>query len=43
MKDNLYMKSRTFLRGKVVIYPLSAAFITQGGPGCVAVQAIKMA
>ena len=24
------------------IYPLSPAFITQGGPGCVAVQYIKM-
>jgi DegV family protein with EDD domain len=33
----------TFEGVKVVIYPLSAAFITQGGPGCVAVQAIKMA
>ena len=33
----------TFEGVKVVIYPLSPAFITQGGPGCVAVQAIKMA
>ena len=33
----------TFEGAKVVIYPLSSAFITQGGPGCVAVQAIKMA
>ena len=24
------------------IYPLSPAFITQGGPGCVAIQAIKI-
>lgn len=33
----------TFHNAKIVIYPLSAAFITQGGPGCVAIQAIKMA
>lgn len=32
-----------FQDAKVIVYPLSAAFITQGGPGCVAVQAIKMA
>jgi len=24
------------------IYPLSPAFITQGGPGCVAVQYVKL-
>ncbi|MBR3794912.1 MAG: hypothetical protein IKK34_02620 [Clostridia bacterium] len=24
------------------IYPLTPAFITQGGPGCIAVQAVKM-
>ena len=35
--------NETFDGAKVVIYPLSPAFITQGGPGCVAVQAIKMA
>ena len=35
--------NETFEGVKVVIYPLSPAFITQGGPGCVAVQAIKMA
>ena len=35
--------NETFEGAKVVIYPLSPAFITQGGPGCVAVQAIKMA
>ena len=33
--------NETFEGVKVVIYPLSPAFITQGGPGCVAVQAIK--
>ena len=35
--------NETFDGAKVVIYPLSPAFITQGRPGCVAVQAIKMA
>ena len=35
--------NEAFDGAKVVIYPLSPAFITQGGPGCVAVQAIKMA
>ena len=24
------------------VHPLSPAFITQGGPGCVAIQAIKI-
>lgn len=32
-----------FVQAKVRMYPLSPSFITQGGPGCVAVQAIKMA
>ena len=32
-----------FAQAKVRMYPLSPSFITQGGPGCVAVQAIKMA
>ena len=26
----------------ITIYPLSPSFITQGGPGCVAIQAIKI-
>ena len=30
----------TFENAKVVVYPLSPSFITQGGPGCVAIQAI---
>ena len=32
----------TFEKVKVVLYPLSPSFITQGGPGCVAIQAIKI-
>lgn len=34
---------QTFEGAKVIVYPLSPSFITQGGPGCVAIQAIKMA
>lgn len=33
----------SFPEATVHIYPLSPSFITQGGPGCVAVQAIKNA
>ncbi len=32
----------TFENAKVIIYPLSPSFITQGGPGCVAIQAIQI-
>jgi len=30
-----------FLGAQIDIFPLSPAFITQGGPGCVAVQVVK--
>ena len=32
----------TFAKAKVEILDLSPAFITQGGPGCIAVQYVKM-
>lgn len=32
----------TFNAEHIFVYPLSPSFITQGGPGCVAVQAIKI-
>ncbi len=32
----------TFNAKHIFVYPLSPSFITQGGPGCVAVQAIKI-
>lgn len=32
----------TFENAKVIMYPLSPSFITQGGPGCVAIQAIQI-
>ena len=32
----------TFATEHIFVYPLSPSFITQGGPGCVAVQAIKI-
>lgn len=33
---------KTFEHAKVILYPLSPSFITQGGPGCVALQTIKI-
>ncbi|EOS60818.1 DegV family EDD domain-containing protein [Firmicutes bacterium M10-2] len=32
----------SFLGAKVIVFPLSPAFIVQGGPGCIAIQTIKM-
>ncbi len=45
--ENLANKLKTILESEFVgatikVYPLSPSFITQGGPGCVAVQAIKI-
>lgn len=43
--DALKMESvmlNAFPNAKVVIYPLSPAFIVQGGPGCIAIQTIKI-
>ena len=41
LKMEAVMKS-AFPNAKVVIYPLSPAFITQGGPECIAIQTIKI-
>lgn len=32
----------SFSNAKVIVFPLSPAFIVQGGPGCIAIQSIKM-
>ena len=37
-----YLGEEAMPEAEFHIYPLSPAFITQGGPGCVAVQYIKM-
>ncbi|WP_288162779.1 DegV family protein [Dubosiella newyorkensis] len=41
LKAESYFKQR-FPQSKIVVMPLSPAFITQGGPKCLAVQAIKI-
>ena len=44
-EDALKMEAvlhKEFPEAKIVIYPLSPAFVTQGGPQCVAIQAIKI-
>lgn len=33
---------KKFEKAKIILYPLSPVFITQGGPGCCAIQAIKI-
>ncbi|MBM6830641.1 DegV family protein [Faecalicoccus acidiformans] len=45
--DELAFAAQKMLRekypeAKIVIYPLSPTFITQGGPGCIAIQTIKI-
>ena len=45
--DELAFEAQKMLRekypeAKIVIYPLSPTFITQGGPGCIAIQTIKI-
>lgn len=45
--DELAFVAQKMLRekypeAKIVIYPLSPTFITQGGPGCIAIQTIKI-
>lgn len=44
-EDALKMESvlkNAFPDAKIIIYPLSPAFVTQGGPQCIAIQAIKI-
>ncbi|WP_297236561.1 DegV family protein [uncultured Faecalicoccus sp.] len=45
--DELAFEAQSALRNKypeakIVVYPLSPTFITQGGPGCIAIQTIKV-